>query len=1203
MLNRNVSLAVCLCVIAGVAFAQSNQGTGYIFQFANSTGASGQFQGFVYNTQSLGTPVFNTTGPSGADLVIPKPDGSKFYVVGPGGVYDFNPAFTTSANLNGISGTPTQAIISPDGRYLLVASNLGGGAGSVFIVNTTNDAVVLNEPVSGSIVAMVVSRNGTTAWILGESSQTFITIVSLPAQGSPQQVGSPVILRDPVSGDSLGGAATSMTLSPLGLLYVSGGNQILEINPAVLTTFEPTFTEISVFATAGPLQFSTDGTMAYFINTTTASGGPSLLSMAIPSHTITTWPPFVEGQQPEQFDSILIASPTRLFAHSPADNTLWDVAPDFSQVGVSALNSVLPATSVFSIALSNELPTAQYLYALIGSGTQASIYRVVLTTNTVNSQASAALGPGTLQFAIVPPTVPGTNPTGFIQYNATQTNLAAGATALPLIARVLDPIGRPMFGVPVSFTGDPSLTIVPANSTTNEDGYVQAIVTMGTSAEAPGNYPVTLTAGSGSSIATTTFALAIPGGVGTGPTGGGPNQMTIISGNGGLYQAQNASFATTSALTVQLLDTNGNPLVNQSVTFTVVGPQIALLDNPNATTDTNGMAQTDFIPQAIPQNTPYQGTTVTAVAAQGAVTFNETVWQPDPNSNDSAPTAVVEVPVDIAPITGAEGDVLPGAIVGVVYAHGFGSNPPIPNVAINITTNDGSGNPGPATCQGNPLTDVTGTVTCNLIPVCSTTIDASTMLPWGLGLQPFTIDFGYANDKPGYFLNIIAGSGQALVIHSGNNQSGRPGTALSIPLTATVTDQCGASAGGTTVTWKVTQGSATLSTATTVSNAGGNVSTQLTLGQTPGTVQVVASINSTNLVTFTETITAVVGSLTLVSGGGQSALEGQAFTSPLVFQVKDTSNNPVPGLTVNFSLASGTASISTTSATTNSSGQVSVNVTAGNVAGTVTITATYGTLTSSGTLTVTAPGLPLTLSSFVSAASGQPGLAPCGLAVVTGAGLAPTISGVVSGSTLGIAPWPYTLANVSISVNGTPAPLEAVSNQNGVQQVNFQTPCETVPGSPATVVVQVGSSSTQVTGVTVYPAQPGIFTYAGPGGSNYAYVIDSNGNPLTPSNLASAGKTYFLIATGMGETIPPASTNAVGTGEIVPASSVILAINNVGVPVSSVQYQQGARGVYVIAFTIPVPFGTGTNLPIALGVNVNSQTFFDNSPVVLPGIH
>ncbi len=359
MLNRNVSLAVCLGVFAGATFAQSNQGTGYIFQFANSGAASGQFQAFIYNTQSLGTPVFSGTGPSGADQVVPKPDGSKFYVVGPGGVYDFNPAFTTSAALNGITGTPTQAVISPDGRYLLVASNQGGGAGSVFIVNTTNDAVVLNEPVNGTVVSIVVSRDSQTAWILGKSSQSIITIVSLPAQGSPQQVGSPVFLRDPISGDSLAGDAQAMTLSPLGLLYVSAGNS--KSSKSILSTSSRPLnggifpneiippTQIQVVATAGPLQFSTDGTMAYFINTTPGTGGPSLLSMAIPSHTLTPWPTvYVSGQTQEQFDSILIASPTRLFAHSPSDTTLWDVAPDFSTVGVSALNTVIPATNVLS---------------------------------------------------------------------------------------------------------------------------------------------------------------------------------------------------------------------------------------------------------------------------------------------------------------------------------------------------------------------------------------------------------------------------------------------------------------------------------------------------------------------------------------------------------------------------------------------------------------------------------------------------------------------------------------------------------------------------------------------------------------------------------------------------------------------------------------------------------------------------------------
>jgi uncharacterized protein (TIGR03437 family) len=407
------------------------------------------------------------------------------------------------------------------------------------------------------------------------------------------------------------------------------------------------------------------------------------------------------------------------------------------------------------------------------------------------------------------------------------------------------------------------------------------------------------------------------------------------------------------------------------------------------------------------------------------------------------------------------------------------------------------------------------------------------------------------------------------------------------------------------VTWKVVSGGATLSTTSTNSNAAGNAAVNVTLGQVAGSVQIVATLNNSTSVTFTETVQAVVANLSLVSGNNQSALLNTAFAKPLEFQVTDASNNPISGLLVTFALASGSATISPTSSNTNAQGEVSVTVTAGNVPGPVTVTASYGAYTTAANLTVTSPGLPLTISSFVNAASGQAGLTPCGLALVTGAGLAPGVTGISYGASPvePALPWPTTLSGVTITINGTPAPLQAVSNQGGIQQVNFQTPCETVPGSPATVSVQVGTVTTQVTGVTVFPAQPGIFTYgANASGTPYALVTDSNGNALTPTNLAQPGQTYYTYATGMGQTTPPASTNSVGTGETIPVSNVILAINNVGVAVTSVQYQPDARGVYVIAFTIPVPFTAGTNLPISLGVTVNSQTFSENTLVEMPGV-
>lgn len=562
-------------------------------------------------------------------------------------------------------------------------------------------------------------------------------------------------------------------------------------------------------------------------------------------------------------------------------------------------------------------------------------------------------------------------------------------------------------------------------------------------------------------------------------------------------------------------------------------------------------------------------------------------------------------------LQGGEGDVLPGAIRVAVSTAAFGQVLPIPNVAIRIADSTNPNLNGPGTCQGNPLSDQNGIINCNFIPACATTL-GSNGLPIGLGLHGMDIDIGEYGLGQNYAVNISAGSTQDLSIPSngGNNQKANPGSALPSPLTAIVTDQCGTPIPGATVTWKVTKGSASFSTTSTVSNASGLASTKVTLGPNAGTVTIVAAIGTTPSVTFTETANAIVGSLALVSGGGQSQQESTAFTQPLVFALKDNNSNPLVGFTVNLSLGGGSATLSTTSAATNSLGQVSINVTAGNAPGTVTITATYSTFSASATLTVVAPGPNVGTASFLNAASLQPGLVPCGLATVTGTGLAPGVIGISAGNPLGIGPLPLTWQGVTITVDGITAPILTVSNLNNVQQVNFQTPCE-IPTGTATVVVEVNAGTTTVPGVTVYPTQPGIFTFAGPGGISYGWVISAaNGSYLQPGNLAHAGQTYYLVATGLGQTSPNATTNSPGTGaQIISASQVVLFIDNIGVPVTSVQYLEGAVGEYIITFTIPTtangnPFPTGTNLPIQLGgITSGGQTIYDNSPVALPGIN
>ena len=100
--------------------------------------------------------------------------------------------------------------------------------------------------------------------------------------------------------------------------------------------------------------------------------------------------------------------------------------------------------------------------------------------------------------------------------------------------------------------------------------------------------------------------------------------------------------------------------------------------------------------------------------------------------------------------------------------------------------------------------------------------------------------------------------------------------------------------------------------------------------------------------------------ITLTSGDGQNASFGTALTNPFVVTVTDGGGAPVPGVGVTFAIATTPVgatgqSLSTTTATTNLSGQASSILTLGNITGIYTVTATSGTLTNSPlTFTATA---------------------------------------------------------------------------------------------------------------------------------------------------------------------------------------------------------------------------------------------------------
>ena len=128
-------------------------------------------------------------------------------------------------------------------------------------------------------------------------------------------------------------------------------------------------------------------------------------------------------------------------------------------------------------------------------------------------------------------------------------------------------------------------------------------------------------------------------------------------------------------------------------------------------------------------------------------------------------------------------------------------------------------------------------------------------------------------------------------------------------------------------------------------------------------------------------------------------------------------------------------------------------------------------------------------------------------------------------------PLPTALGGISVTINGTPAPLFYASNN----QINLLIPSSTAPGA-ATVIVTSADGSTRTGNFTVVAAAPGLFSANAEGrgtaaaqttydGVTYQQVAnpDGSGRPIDPGT-ASRPNFLVLYATGLRNT-PAANPN------------------------------------------------------------------------------
>jgi len=678
--------------------------------------------------------------------------------------------------------------------------------------------------------------------------------------------------------------------------------------------------------------------------------------------------------------------------------------------------------------------------------------------------------------------------------------------------------------------------------------------------------------------------------------------ISIVSGNGQLVCPACAGGPYKYApLEVQVNDATGKPVVNQTVTWVATQQGFQPVTAASAT-DSTGVASYTFTGTS-PFGLSLLPATVVASALNTSVQFVETTAAP---GGGGAPAAVATLATTLAALTGSVGQTAATPFKVSVFGLEFAG--PVPGVSVMLETGSSTGPSVSCATQpgqqpGMVLTDSTGTATC--YPVFGGTI--------GTGTYKIAIGGIFATFGP-EGLTVTAGPPALIKIISGNNQNVNPGAIAPLALVAEVTDLGGNPSNEAAVTWSVTEGSATLTNPGTTTNINGDTSAFVTATSGPVQVTVALANNSAVKAVFTVNVNVTITALQIVAGNNQpAAKEGAAFADPLIVQVNDNST-PVPGVTVNFAVTSGPATIGATSAVTNAQGQAQVTATAGATPGAVVITASVKSGNTSFSqafdLNVSPQG-PI-ISAITNAASFQVmSVSPCSLATIFGTGMVDDLQGVAMAF---IEPQTQ-VAGVSVAINGVNAPILDVANVNGQQSVSFQMPCETpvsttVPPATVPMVVTAGGAASAPFAVTVSPLSPGIFQFLDTDGATRAVLIRPDGSFVSVTNPARRGDIIRMFVTGLGQTSPPLVTNEfdplvpdannILVPQVLPVTAnLLVGVNNGGVLIVSASYAYGMVGVYEVDFQVPENTATGSSAPFDIIVyqNVN-QLFYGNGSLI-----
>jgi uncharacterized protein (TIGR03437 family) len=1142
----------CLVFAAAVLQAQTAQPVLFVLPGGNSNA--------VNVTALATTPLSQITAfqaGAGSFLLFAKPDNSRFYLVGTSPsqtVTSVDNTFQSPRNILSLTPAAMAAAMTPDGKHLAVVNG-----NSVHIINTTTDTDMIpsgiNLGTGINVIDVAVSLDGTKFYTLGTSSS-----------------GSQLNAIDVTTGAVIGtlgiqGQATAVAVGPNALIYVSTQNLVVIVNP---TTLKPTpGGSIPMNARPGRLVFTPDGKYALAPNLTPVTGSAVLLFAVANQAIVNTVPSFGIVM-----DSLQVVASNKILGYSSENQSVYQFTiGSTGGLDVTAFNVPGSANSTTGITVSNEVPAGaatavQSVYAV-----NSDVVYQLDSTGVTKGQSPLPKGTQTGPIFYTATTVISGAPATILQYGIGQT-IATNSTSEPLVVRVLDANSHPMGGVTVTFaTTSTTSTLSATTVVTQDNGFAEAYLNSGAA-----NGPVQVTATAG----THNVAFTVNVGISTGGSAGG---LSIVAGQGQLLPGGNSTLESGTSLVVKVTNPSGAPLAGAPVTFRVSQGTGSLFlssslggSSVTPNTDANGLASTDFLSQEVLDLVNRFTQTQITASAPGTNTVTFFITALTHVTNGLEVNVRQLQPATGTVLSGKAGGTLTGALQIAVASI---SSVPIPNVAVVL--NDTGVNPTvlPTAKCNDPngtgvLSNTSGIISCDIVlgPVVGS-LNIAGIVGSQVTMPPFGI-------------NISPGPPGIVKIVQGNNQSGSPGKLLPQALKVHVTDSAGNSLPGTPVTWQVvTPGSVILTNVSTITDSSGFASATATLGSGAGAFQVNATAGTASA-SFTLSVLVPSVGIQLVSGDGQNTTINAGFPAPLVVKVVDANNNGVPGVQVAFQVTTGSATLGTPTATTDSSGQASTTVQASSTAGTIVVTASSNGFNVTFTLTAQLPG-PTNLAIVNGASfSAHTGVSPGGIAIITGNRILSGVNGLVTAFNI-VGPLPTVLGGASIFFGGVPAPIYYVMNSSGTHTVAVQVPFEVQPG-PVTVNVNAGDGGSASLNVNLLPFAPGIFATAS-GGHTYAVAVRPDGSFVSPSNPAHRGENISLYVTGLGDVTPATATGDAGVpGQVVVASlnansegtSMIVGLNNSGVPLISAVYAPGMVGVYVVTFEVPANTQTGPAQPLGL---------------------